>query len=140
MPSNEMPSGPPTPPPLGAAALPAGTYDGSVVLVTGGGTGLGAAIATEFARLGAHLLVASPTPDHLAPAPGRLRGGLLGGHEGGPGLAAGAPSARERQEKCSLPDLASADRPIRHTSWSPLTEGARGSGAIGPWPWAGHGP
>ena len=66
MPSNEMPAGLPTPPPLGAAALPAGTYDGSVVLVTGGGTGLGAAIATEFARLGADLVVASRNPDHLA--------------------------------------------------------------------------
>ncbi|NBU85222.1 MAG: short-chain dehydrogenase, partial [Sphingomonadaceae bacterium] len=31
----------PEPPPLGASALPAGTYDGQVVAVTGGGTGLG---------------------------------------------------------------------------------------------------
>lgn len=77
MPSNEMPSGLPTPPPLGAAALPAGTYDGSVVFVTGGGTGLGAAIAAEFARLGADLVVASRNPDHLAAAEAAL--GPLGG-------------------------------------------------------------
>ena len=39
------------PPPLGAAALAPGTYDGTVVVVTGGGTGLGKSIATEFGRL-----------------------------------------------------------------------------------------
>ena len=53
------------PPPLGTAALPAGTYAGSCVFVTGGGTGLGKAIAAEFARLGADLVIASRKPDHL---------------------------------------------------------------------------
>ena len=56
----------PAPPPSGASALPAGTYDGDTVLVTGAGTGLGKAIAVEFARLGASIVVASRNPEHLA--------------------------------------------------------------------------
>ena len=42
----------PKPPAAGASALPAGTFDGTTVFVTGAGTGLGKGIATEFARLG----------------------------------------------------------------------------------------
>ena len=55
----------PYPPPVGATALVPGTFDGTAVLVTGGGTGLGKAIAMEFARLGASLVITSRKADHL---------------------------------------------------------------------------
>ena len=58
-------SGLPAPPPAGAGALPSGTFEGTCVFVTGGGTGLGKAIAIEFARLGADLVIASRKPEHL---------------------------------------------------------------------------
>jgi NAD(P)-dependent dehydrogenase (short-subunit alcohol dehydrogenase family) len=55
----------PEPPPRGAHALPAGTFAGQTVFVTGAGTGLGKAIAEEFARLGAAIVIASRKPEHL---------------------------------------------------------------------------
>jgi NAD(P)-dependent dehydrogenase (short-subunit alcohol dehydrogenase family) len=65
--TDEAPAYPglPDPPPLGASALPAGTFEGSTVLVTGAGTGLGKAIAGEFGRLGANLVIASRKQEHL---------------------------------------------------------------------------
>lgn len=59
------PIGLPAPPPLGDTALKPGTFDGECVLVTGAGTGLGKAIAVEFARLGACIVVASRKDEHL---------------------------------------------------------------------------
>jgi NAD(P)-dependent dehydrogenase (short-subunit alcohol dehydrogenase family) len=55
----------PEPPPPGSSALPPDTFAGATVFVTGGGTGLGRAIATEFGRLGANLVVASRKDEHL---------------------------------------------------------------------------
>jgi NAD(P)-dependent dehydrogenase (short-subunit alcohol dehydrogenase family) len=46
--------------------LPAGTFAGATVLVTGGGTGLGKAIAVEFGRAGAAVAVASRNEEHRA--------------------------------------------------------------------------
>lgn len=56
----------PEPPDAGASALPPGTFAGTTVFVTGGGTGLGKATAAEFARLGADIVVASRKAEHLA--------------------------------------------------------------------------
>lgn len=58
----------PEPPAVGASAVPAGTFAGQTVFVTGGGTGLGKAIAAEFARAGADLVIASRKTEHLEAA------------------------------------------------------------------------
>ena len=59
------PIGLPEPPSDGETALPEGTFAGTTVFVTGGGTGLGKATAIEFARLGADIVVASRKAEHL---------------------------------------------------------------------------
>jgi NAD(P)-dependent dehydrogenase (short-subunit alcohol dehydrogenase family) len=53
------------PPPYGTRMLPENTYRGAVVMITGAGTGLGKAMALEFARLGAAIAVVSRKPQHL---------------------------------------------------------------------------
>jgi NAD(P)-dependent dehydrogenase (short-subunit alcohol dehydrogenase family) len=56
----------PEPPAAGASLLPPGTFEGQTVIVTGGGTGLGKAIALEFARLGAAVAILSRGEEHRA--------------------------------------------------------------------------
>ena len=53
------------------------TLQGRVAVITGGGTGLGRAMAVEFSRLGARLVLVSRNPEHLHPAAAELseRGG-----------------------------------------------------------------
>ncbi len=56
----------PEPPALGTSALATDTFEGQTVIVTGGGTGLGKAIAVEFARVGAKIGILSRGEEHRA--------------------------------------------------------------------------
>jgi len=53
--------------------LPAATFEGKTVLITGGGTGLGFEAAQQFGALGARIVLASRNPEHLEPAARTLR-------------------------------------------------------------------
>jgi NAD(P)-dependent dehydrogenase (short-subunit alcohol dehydrogenase family) len=52
------------PPPAGSIFLPPDTFSGVTAIVTGGGTGLGKAIATELARAGAAIGIISRSAEH----------------------------------------------------------------------------
>uniref|UniRef100_A0A8R1E454 Uncharacterized protein n=1 Tax=Caenorhabditis japonica TaxID=281687 RepID=A0A8R1E454_CAEJA len=54
-------------------ALPKGTFAGKLVLVTGGGTGLGKAITTTFANLGASVAIAARRLDILEKTASEIR-------------------------------------------------------------------
>jgi NAD(P)-dependent dehydrogenase (short-subunit alcohol dehydrogenase family) len=53
--------------------LPEKTFDGRVGIVTGGGTGIGFGIAKALAKLGATVVLASRSEEHLTPAVEQLR-------------------------------------------------------------------
>jgi NAD(P)-dependent dehydrogenase (short-subunit alcohol dehydrogenase family) len=48
-------------------------FDGRTAVITGGGTGLGRAFALRFAELGAKVVLASRSPDHLSPTRDEIR-------------------------------------------------------------------
>jgi NAD(P)-dependent dehydrogenase (short-subunit alcohol dehydrogenase family) len=83
----------PEPPAVGTAMLPPGTYDGQVVLVTGGGTGLGRAMAVEFARLGAGVAIASRSAEHRSAGVAAVR--EAGGRGWGVGVDVRDPASVE---------------------------------------------
>lgn len=53
--------------------LPPNTFEGKVAVVTGGGTGIGLAIATKIAALGGRVVIASRSREHLEPAAEAIR-------------------------------------------------------------------
>jgi NAD(P)-dependent dehydrogenase (short-subunit alcohol dehydrogenase family) len=53
--------------------LPPNTLEGKVAIITGGGTGLGRAMALEYSRLGAKVVLASRSMEHLEPTAAELR-------------------------------------------------------------------
>src|SRR4051794_41592652 len=89
------------PPPVGETALKPGTFDGAAVFVTGAGTGLGKAIATEFARLGAAIVIASRKPEHLDAGRAAIEA------VGAPGLT-GAGDIRDADQIAPAVDTATA--------------------------------
>ena len=97
----------PEPPPAGRPMLPPGTFDGTTVVVTGGGTGLGKAIAVELARAGAAVGILSRSEDH------RLAGVAAVEAVGGRAADAGGRHPRARAGGAAFDRLEAQLGPVR---------------------------
>ncbi len=95
------------PPPAGGAMLPEGTFAGTTAIVTGGGTGLGRAIAVELARAGAAIGVLSRREEH------RLAGVAAVEAVGGRAAHAGADIREADQVAAAFDQLEGALGPAR---------------------------
>jgi NAD(P)-dependent dehydrogenase (short-subunit alcohol dehydrogenase family) len=87
--------------------LPPGTFAGTGVVVTGGGTGLGRAIAVEFARLGAAVGIVSRDEEH------RRRGAAAVEAAGGRAAHAQADVRRPEEIAAAFDAVESALGPVR---------------------------
>jgi NAD(P)-dependent dehydrogenase (short-subunit alcohol dehydrogenase family) len=92
----------PEPPPAGSAFLPTDTFAGTTAIVTGGGTGLGRAIAVELARAGAAVGILSRSEEH------RLAGVAAVESVGGRAAHAGADIREPEQIAAAFDSLAAA--------------------------------
>jgi NAD(P)-dependent dehydrogenase (short-subunit alcohol dehydrogenase family) len=116
----------PEPPPAGSTFLPPDTFAGVTAIVTGGGTGLGKAIAVELARVGASIGIISRSEEHRLA--GQQAVASVGGrcaHAGAdirePGQIAEAFDAIERElgPATVLVNNAAANFPVLAASMSP---------------------
>jgi NAD(P)-dependent dehydrogenase (short-subunit alcohol dehydrogenase family) len=92
----------PEPPPAGSTFLPPDTFAGTTAIVTGGGTGLGRAIAVELARAGADVGILSRSEEH------RLAGVAAVESVGGRAAHAGADIREPEQIAEAFDSLAAA--------------------------------
>ena len=80
-----------------------GLFDGQTIIVTGGGTGIGRAVAHELASLGAHVVLAARTLDNLERVASEIR-------EAGGAASPFACNIREEEQVAALFDFVLAER------------------------------